>query len=957
MVVDAALPGSDQWPWGTAPAAGPVGPLGRPIASDPWGVCSFLSLDRPSCARVCGVLGHLARVDRCARSVCCVACAVSWATWLLFTGVPACSVVLRLRFSGPLGSCSLVRPLSVLLCLWGVPGHLAPADRCARSACCVAFAVSCATWLLFTGVPARCVVLRVPCPGPFGSCSLVCPLGMLCCVYGVPGNLAPVHCCAPSVPCFACAVSWATWLLFTAVPARFVVLCQRCGWPLGCCSTLRPLGALLCVCGVLGHLAPFWRCARSVCCVPCGVSWATWRLLTSVLAPSLALLVRCPGPLGSCSWVCRLRVMCCVCSIPGHLAPVHRCAARCVVLPVRCPGPLGSCSPVCPRALLCCVCGVQGHLALVHWCARSVCCFACGVSWATWLLLTGGPARCVVLRLRCLGPLGCCSQVCPLGVLFCVCGVLGPLAPVHQCARLLCYVACVVFWATWLLFTGVPVCSVVLRLRCPGPLGSCSLVRPLGVLLCLWGVLGHLAPAHRWARSVCCVACAVSWAIWLLFTGVPACCVMLRVWCSGQLGSCSPVCPLGAFLCVCCVHGHPPPVHRCARSVCCVASAVWWATWLLFNSAPAWCVTLRVRCTAPLGSCSAVCLLGMWCCLRGVWATWRLFTGVRAPSFALLVRCPGPLGSCSRVCPLRVMCCVCGVLGHLAPVHRCATRCVVLRLRCPGPLGSCSLVCLLCVLCCLYGVLGLLDPVHQCARLMCCFECGVSRDTWLLFSGVLAPCVVLRVQCPWPLGSCSPLCPLGVLCCVCCVLGHLTPVHPSAGSVCCVGSPVSWATWLPFTGAPTRCVALLVRCPGPLGCCSQGARLLCCVACAVSWATWPLFTGDPACCVMLRVPCPWPLGSCSPVCPLGVLCWVCGVLGHLAPVPPYARSVCCVACTVSSAPWLSFTGVPAWCAVLSVRCPGTLGSCSPVCPLGVLCCVHCVLGPYQDRPLLCPFRL
>ena len=71
LVPDAAWPGSGQWPWGTVPAAGPVGRLGRPSASDPWGV-------------VCGVLGLLAPVHRCARLVRCFACAVSWATWLLF---------------------------------------------------------------------------------------------------------------------------------------------------------------------------------------------------------------------------------------------------------------------------------------------------------------------------------------------------------------------------------------------------------------------------------------------------------------------------------------------------------------------------------------------------------------------------------------------------------------------------------------------------------------------------------------------------------------------------------------------------------------------------------------------------------------------------------------------------------------------------------------------------------
>ena len=61
--------------------------------------------------------------------------------------------------------------------------------------------------------------------------------------------------------------------------------------------------------------------------------------------------------------------------------------------------------------------------------------YVCAVSWAAGLLFTGVPARFAVLRLRCPGPLGCCSPVCSLGVLCCVCGVLGHLAPVHRCAR------------------------------------------------------------------------------------------------------------------------------------------------------------------------------------------------------------------------------------------------------------------------------------------------------------------------------------------------------------------------------------------------------------------------------------------------------------------------------------------------------------------------------------------
>ena len=420
MVPDAAWPGADQWPWSTAPATGRVGRLGRPSASDAWGVGSFLSLGRPTC---------------------------------------------------------------------------------------------------------------VQCPWPLGSFSPVCPRGMLWCVCRVLGHLGPVHRCARSVCCVVCAVSWATWLLFTGVPAGCVVLRVRCPRPLGSCSPVRLLGVLLCVCGVLGHLAPVHRCARSVCCVACAVSWVTWLLFTGV-------------------------------------------PARWVVLCVRCPGPLGSCSPVRPLGVLCRVCGLLGHLTPVHRCVRRVCCVACAVSSATWLLFTGAPARCATLRVRCPGPLGSCSPVCPLGVLCCVCGVLGLLAPVHRCARVVCCVVCAVSWATWLLFTGVPAGFVVLRVQCPGPLGSCSPVWAVGVLLCVRGVVGHLAPVHRCARVVCCVVCAVSCATWLLFTGVPAGCVVLCVRRPGPLGSCSPVCPFRALLCLCGVLGHLAPVHRCARSVRCFACVV-----------------------------------------------------------------------------------------------------------------------------------------------------------------------------------------------------------------------------------------------------------------------------------------------------------------------------------------------------------------------------------------------
>ena len=462
---------------------------------------------------------------------------------------------------------------------------------------------------------------------------------------------------------------------------------------------------------------------------------------------------------------------------------------------------------------------------------------------------------------RCPGPLGSCSPVCPLGALLCLCGVLSNLAPVHWCARSVRCFACAVSWATTLLFTDVPAWCVALRVRCPGPLGSCSPVRPLTVLFCVCGVLGYLAPVHRCARSVCCFVCGVCWATWLLFTGVPASCVVFLVRCPGPLGSCSPVCPLSVLCCVCGVLGHVASVHRCARLVRCFACAVSWATWLLFTGVPAGRVVLPVWCPRPLGSCSPVCPLGALPVFAVSWATWLLFTGSPTRRVVLRVRCPGPLGSCSPVCP--------------------------------------------------FGAL----PV-----------CAVSWATWLLFTGVPAGRAVLRVWCPRPLDSCSPVCPLGEF------------------PVCAV----SWATWLLFTGVPAWCVVLLVRCPGPLGPCSPACPLGALSVFAVSWATWLLFTGSPGRRVVLRVRCPGPLGSCSPVCPLGVLpvcvvsgplgscspVWplgallrVCGVLGHLAPVRRCARSARCLACAVSWATWLLFTGVLARC----VACVcGVLGHLAPV---------------------------
>ena len=707
------------------------------------------------CAPVCtlcvwccayGVLGLPAPVHRCARPACGPVCTVSWASRLLFTGAHALRVVLRVRRPGPPGSCSPVCTLCVWCCVYGVLGLPAPVHRCARSVCGAVCTVSWASRLLCTGVHALCVVLRVRCPGPPGPCSPMRTPCVWCCVYVVLGLPAPVHRCARSACGVACTASWASWLLFTGVHALCVVLRVRRPGPPGSCSPVCTPCVWCCVYGVLGSLAPVHRCARPACGVVCTVSWASRLLFTGVHALCVVLRVRCPGPPGSCSPVCTLCVWCCVYGVLGLLAPVQWCArsvravactvswapkllftgvhALCVVLRVRCPGPPGSCSPVCTLCVWCCVYGVLGLPAPVHRCARPACGVACTVSWASQLLFTGVHALRVVLCVRCPGPPGSCSPVCMLCVWCRAYGVLGLPAPVHRCARSVCGVACTVSWASRLLFTGVHALRVVLCVRCPGPPGSCSPVCTPCVWCCVYGVLGLPAPVHRCARSACGVVCTVSWASWLLFTGVYALCVVSRVRRPGPPGSCSPVCTLCVWCCVYGVLGLPAPAHRCARSVCVYG--------VLGLPAPVH------RCARFVsgGACTAS------------WASRLPFTGVHALCVVVRSRCPGPFGLCSPVCTLCVWCCVYGVLGLPAPVHRCARSArgvacavcpfcarvvrVVLCVWCSGTLGSCSPVsrCVaVCVVsgvrCCVCNVLGLPAPVHRCACSVCCVVCAV----------------------------------------------------------------------------------------------------------------------------------------------------------------------------------------------------------------------------------------
>ena len=213
------------------------------------------------------------------------------------------------------------------------------------------------------------------CRRPLGSCSPVCPLGVL-----------PVQCPSPLVSCPAiCALG----------------VCVPCPWPVGSCSLVCLRRVLCGVRGVLGHLAPVHQCAACVTLAtisPPGVapgrfvgdhqsglagckspplfkrgtfSWSSqrqrqrqaWGASPRPSAPTYLptyLPVYRPRPLGSCSPVCKQNV-----------------------LHVRCHWPLGSCSPVCRLGVLYCVCTVHGHFAPVHRRARSVCCVVHLVSLAT----------------------------------------------------------------------------------------------------------------------------------------------------------------------------------------------------------------------------------------------------------------------------------------------------------------------------------------------------------------------------------------------------------------------------------------------------------------------------------------------------------------------------------------------------------------------------------------------
>ena len=182
MVPDAAWPGSNRPPWGTASAAGPLGRLGRPVRPI-HGV--WFAVICPS-----AVLGVYVF-------------AVSLAPWPSLTGVRTRSMLCAVSFA----SCPLF------------------------TAWCVVFTVSVASHRWVNGVCASSNV-RAMSLG-FGLCSPVCALGVLCVWCPWPlGACSPV--CGLGVLCVLC-----TWRLggcsLVCVPG---VCCVQCPWALGACSAL-----------------------------------------------------------------------------------------------------------------------------------------------------------------------------------------------------------------------------------------------------------------------------------------------------------------------------------------------------------------------------------------------------------------------------------------------------------------------------------------------------------------------------------------------------------------------------------------------------------------------------------------------------------------------------------------------------------------------------------------------
>ena len=864
----------------------------------------------------------------------------------------------------------------MLFCVCGVLGPLAPVHRCARSVWCVGCAVSWATWLLFTGVLARFVVFRVRCPGPPGSCSPVCPLGVLFRVCGVLGLLAPVHRCAHSVCCFACGVSWASWLLFTGVPARCVVLAVRCPGPPGSCSPVCPLGALFCVCGVLGLLAPVLRCARSVCCVACAVSWAIWLLFTGVPARCVVSRARCPGPLGSCSPVCSLCVLC------FGLRVVCCCAGR------RC----GALTRPSGRQLFVAGRGwVPSGRALAH---PDGGCSVAGRGWIppgrALVHPDGGWCACVCVCVCVLGRVGraglpgafWCASPFPLAALS-FCFAWPPpgwgCPPLSRC----CCRSSLPWRCVLVVFLGLPL---------PGsPCARASFVSPAWPLAALWWLLPSPPPLLRLTVFVAPAWClGVFFSFFFFFSSVRPRCFWLSL-VSGPGCPRPRRCALFALLAFrfsapralvplscfppgcwllpdgCC----PPPLplpfvspgfRRCRSVLCAVCCVVLCVPGC--GAAPRCCALCR-----PVLCCRVLCCARLCRCLlrRALWrcpSPWGpvlcgvVFCGV-PPRCVLCVFCRGAV--VRAVVRRSVLCCVCpGLLCCAFPVLSALCGAV---LRCAGALASC----------CSCGACYCWRLVLWCAAVCCAVSCGVpwcgagSGGPWLSAGGVFrcrCPCLAAWSASLWlvwfavmpcfPVSCSVVLCCRVVLCC-CALLSCCGAVGACFALLwvvvlCCVVLLVGCAVFCPVVVSACCGALFLVLCVPCLLCSVRCGALLCWLwrlasLCRVLWRCAVAWCCAVVLCCRFAVLFVFALPSCGLSCGATVVCAVVGA------------SCCGVSLCVVVSPW-AFCGVVVllWCVVVSccaVRCPVVSGALCRVlrcraalrCCAGWLCCaVVCTAG-------------
>ena len=708
--------------------------------------------------------------------------------------------------------------------------------------------------------------------------------------------------------CVACAVSWATWLLFTDVLAL-------------CFLLLR---------GVLGHLAPVHRCARSVRCVASAVSWATWLLFTGVIPWSIVLCVQCPVPLGSCPPECPLGALCCVCGVLGHLAPVRRC-----VCAMSCVWSAQACVCGCVSARL----GVAAGCALVH---PHGGCFVAGRGWA------------------------CCrARTLPSGRrLFRSRQGLGPLLGVHSPFgwRLLgCWL-----WSVW---AGRPPGRVLVRRIFP--VAVLLFFRPLPVRLCPWCVyVRPLPPPAAFFSS------AQAWRLSFGFfrPWVP--------WASALCG-CPPVFPPFYF---------PPPfslLSGCFRPLVPCASALCGCLPPFFVSFPFFVPLSGGSCPlvplalAPPGwvsfssfACGQFCgaRVVRWCCAPPPpWRLLLMFCGVPRPAvwcrgLVWAVLCGSrvfwhfsvPCCAGVRVLVCLVCCRVVLWVLSLAISRWRWLRLAVFSVLCPAVLcgvSSCTVVCCVvffgavrcrgalcrpvrCVLLHCVGCVWLSCPVHPPLLLPFLLPGRLSWPVVVRYPGVRC-CVVLL--CPV---SCVVLLSVWFLAVWCFVASFAL-----AGAVCCSLCFLGVLCWVWLSAIVFGRRALSLVClSGHVPCCPV-------VCCCLSWYPAPLCCVRWCCvsvCCCAVVPCCafcFPGGVCLfpfPVC--AVLCWrECVMLFDAGLVCAFSGVSCggVLLCAVLFP--LAFCGalvVPCgvvWCVV--VFC------CAVLCPV-VLCC----LVVPRCRAVLCFFR-